>query len=751
MSEQASQENPANNDDLLWQQLKSIPAFRALLRAVEARFYQKIDLPQPVLDVGCGDGHFAQMAFDQPLQVGIDPWWGPLNKAVKSGMYELPMQAMGDDLPFPDKCFASAFSNSVLEHIPDIQPVLNEVGRVMKPDAPFVITVPSHLFSEYLAGAEFFERFGLNGAAGSYRKLFNHISRHAHTDPPEVWAERLALAGFQIERWQYYFSRKALHTLELGHAQGVPSAVLHALTGHWIIGPWESNLKWTERWVRPYYEEEFPVEGAYIFFLARKASDGPLTAAMPAARPFSLVELNDKRHLDLAETATAAAAVPEASTRQETEGDLDAAGTTQPIIERQAVEAAVEPDSQPQEGPQLSRRRWLTLLGLVLALLAPRLVASGGSAGPFIALTVWLAAVGTAFYALSKAQGHTKRGRISRFTWVTSLLLFAVALLIRLYDLEQHPFILNGTEASLGLDALSVINGSIKNPFSTAWLTNPTLPLFLLAIPLKLLGPSVLAVRLLSPFVGAITVVTTFLVGQRLYGRAVGLAAAVLLLGSYFHLHFSRLGLTNAWDALLVLLSLGLIATAWQEEAGKNRRTWLLAGLAVGGSAYLYTSSHLLPLMLLALFGFDNSCRSRDVEETVAKCHRHERAGFDRRPAAAAWLLGQSRYFYGEGQHTRHLGKPEWVAKPGSFADGLQPNAAFRPSVMVRSHGLQCHAGYGNLFWTRQTAPEFHLRHAGRPGVRARLYPFAQAAIQHPGHLDQRNHPLRRGIIGQSA
>ena len=34
------------SDDLLWQQLKTLPAFRALLRAVEARFYEQIPLPR---------------------------------------------------------------------------------------------------------------------------------------------------------------------------------------------------------------------------------------------------------------------------------------------------------------------------------------------------------------------------------------------------------------------------------------------------------------------------------------------------------------------------------------------------------------------------------------------------------------------------------------------------------------------------------------------------------------------------------
>ncbi|MCA9961417.1 MAG: hypothetical protein KC443_20400, partial [Anaerolineales bacterium] len=71
-------------DDLLWRQLKTIPAFRAILRAVEARFYHQVELPEPLLDVGCGDGHFAQMTFDHPLTAGIDPWWGPLQKAQRS-------------------------------------------------------------------------------------------------------------------------------------------------------------------------------------------------------------------------------------------------------------------------------------------------------------------------------------------------------------------------------------------------------------------------------------------------------------------------------------------------------------------------------------------------------------------------------------------------------------------------------------------------------------------------------------------
>lgn len=281
-------------DDLLCQQLKTLPAFRALLRAVEARFYSGIPLPEPTLDVGCGDGNFAELALPRRrITAGIDPWWRPLNKAVRTGSYEVLVQALGDNLPFADNYFASAFSNSVLEHIPDIQPVLNEIGRVLRPGARFIITTPSHFFTEYLGGAALFKSMHLDGMAGRYQRFFNFISRHAHTDSPETWAGRLAEAGFSVEHWQYYFSRDALRALEMGHVQGLPSAALHALTGHWIVAPWESSLGPTERWVRPFFEEEAGIDGgAYILIIARKELVPPAEPKLPEPQPFIVQSIN---------------------------------------------------------------------------------------------------------------------------------------------------------------------------------------------------------------------------------------------------------------------------------------------------------------------------------------------------------------------------------------------------------------------------------------------------------------------------
>jgi SAM-dependent methyltransferase len=261
------------SDDLLWRNLKELPAFRGLLRAVEARFYQDIDLPAPVLDLGCGDAHFASVAFDRPLEAGVDPWTPPLREArrLRRGAYKLLLQADGGQMPFPANYFASAMSNSVLEHIPVLEPVLADVARVLQPGGRFVFCVPSDKFLSFLSISGGLRRLGLRGPAEMYENFFNKISRHHHCDSPEVWRGRLEAAGMQLEKYWYYFSPAALRALEWGHYLGLPAAVAHTLTGRWVLAPNRANLALTERLLRPYYEERLPDQGAYLFFIARKA------------------------------------------------------------------------------------------------------------------------------------------------------------------------------------------------------------------------------------------------------------------------------------------------------------------------------------------------------------------------------------------------------------------------------------------------------------------------------------------------
>jgi len=248
--------------DFLFLHLRELPYFRALIRAVEASYYQAFDLPAPVLDVGCGDGHFASLTFDRRIDVGLDPWHDPIHEAGRRGTYRLLVEADGACSPFPAGTFASAFSNSVLEHIPHIDAVLADVRRVLIPGAPFYFCVPNERYLSELSISRLLGK--------GYTEWFRRISRVQHADGPQIWEARLDKAGFQLERWWHYFSPSAMRVLEWGHYFGLPSLVAKKLTGKWIIAPAKWNLWLTEKFVRRYASAEPVEDGTFTFYIAKK-------------------------------------------------------------------------------------------------------------------------------------------------------------------------------------------------------------------------------------------------------------------------------------------------------------------------------------------------------------------------------------------------------------------------------------------------------------------------------------------------
>lgn len=256
--------------DFLWLHLQDLPYFRALVRAVEAEYYQDIDLPSPCLDIGCGDGHFASLVFDQPIDVGVDPWEAPIREAARRNSYRYLVESDAGMLPFPGDHFASAFSNSVLEHIPHAPQVLMEVGRVLKPGALFLFCVPNPRYLSKLSIPGWLGRLGLANLGEAYTEWFRRMSRVEHALAEDAWQSWLEAAGFQLEKCWHYFSPQAMRALEWGHYFGAPTLLPRLVTGRWLWVKKRWNLAITERLVRPYANRDPHPQGTFTFYVARK-------------------------------------------------------------------------------------------------------------------------------------------------------------------------------------------------------------------------------------------------------------------------------------------------------------------------------------------------------------------------------------------------------------------------------------------------------------------------------------------------
>ena len=180
----------------------------ALWRAVELRAASAPcqSVERPLLDLGCGDGLIGEILFGRQggVDVGLDPWTHQVRQAAGLDAYHHVDRGAGRALPYPDRGFATVFSNSVLEHIADLEPVLEEVGRVLRPGGRFIFTVPSDAFRRMLDGYARRMTAGDPEGAEAYAARVDERLEHHHYHTPQEWTELLGEAGLSVIQSSYY-------------------------------------------------------------------------------------------------------------------------------------------------------------------------------------------------------------------------------------------------------------------------------------------------------------------------------------------------------------------------------------------------------------------------------------------------------------------------------------------------------------------------------------------------------------------
>ena len=187
--------------------------------------------------------------------------------------------------------------------------------------------------------------------------------------------------------------------------------------------------------------------------------------------------------------------------------------------------------------------------------------------------------------------------------WLLLVAVLSVAGFLRLYRLESLPPGPHYDEAANGILASEIASAVSLPLFIPAYTGKEVLYFYLAAGVMKVLGASLLSLRLTSALVGVATVGLTYWLALELFSeeddlmrRGVALMAAALMAVSFWHVVISRYGfraITQPLAQALVLLFL------WR---GLRRGGWwnmTLAGFFCGATAYTYLASRIVPLALL--------------------------------------------------------------------------------------------------------------------------------------------------------
>ena len=261
-------------NSFLYNCLKNAPIALAIERSLECEIMSKQGFTRPILDLGCGDGLFAFVLFGEKIDVGIDPNGQDLKQAKEYGMYEELIQCYGNDIPKETGSFNTIFSNSVLEHIDELQSVLNEAYRLLSPGGRFYVAVPTDMFDKYSILYQLLSLLRLNNLAERYRKFFNRFWKHFNYYKKEDWEKIFRDSGFEIVNFRKYDSKVICLVNDFLAPFAFLSFITKKIINRWIISPGLRKI-----YIYPYYliirslirrYEVRNKKGIIFFFLKRK-------------------------------------------------------------------------------------------------------------------------------------------------------------------------------------------------------------------------------------------------------------------------------------------------------------------------------------------------------------------------------------------------------------------------------------------------------------------------------------------------
>jgi len=235
--------------------LRERPVFLALVRGKEAWLYQKyLPLKKPVVDLGCGDGFFAQTAFGG-ADVGLDLENSRIRE-VQPGIYKKIVTYDGRKIPLPTKYAATVVANSVLEHTENLDEVLGEIYRILKPGGILIAPVMARPWENYLFRAKI------------YRKWMRKKQQHVNLLSRDEWGQKFEKAGFKLISEIGHINPQMCTWVDLLHYVSLPYLAYYKLTGQWTL--WKIN-PWPTSWFKKLIEKNVdPQIAGGVFYVWQK-------------------------------------------------------------------------------------------------------------------------------------------------------------------------------------------------------------------------------------------------------------------------------------------------------------------------------------------------------------------------------------------------------------------------------------------------------------------------------------------------
>jgi SAM-dependent methyltransferase len=191
----------------------------------------------PVLDVGCGDGLFARLAFQTDEVWGIDIDANEGRFAQASRAYSQIIIGDITSARLPPGFFKTCVANCSLEHVPNIGAALRSIHDALAPGGVVYLFVPTDDWARHLGAVQLARGAGMEWLARALQSGIDGVFRHHHLHGRDTWTRFCEDAGFEVTEVSEIGSVASLRAFEAFMAPSVLGLLNKKMTGRWTNLP----------------------------------------------------------------------------------------------------------------------------------------------------------------------------------------------------------------------------------------------------------------------------------------------------------------------------------------------------------------------------------------------------------------------------------------------------------------------------------------------------------------------------------
>ena len=173
------------------------PTALAIKECARLAVVRHFPCPGPILDVGCGDGLFAQMAFENTEVWGIDINASEGRWASASQAYRQVILGDVTHAQLPEAFFATCIANCSLEHVPRIDLALSSIHQSLQPGGRAYLFVPTPDWAKHFLSVRALESLGAPELAARLQHSIDRFFKHHQLHDATGWATLMNRAGLE--------------------------------------------------------------------------------------------------------------------------------------------------------------------------------------------------------------------------------------------------------------------------------------------------------------------------------------------------------------------------------------------------------------------------------------------------------------------------------------------------------------------------------------------------------------------------